>query len=103
MAKFPSKEKLDLIRQKLDKGPAARLLPKDASPVDMMKYKLCEKFVIYKNEKAISQKDLAKKIGIDEALMSKVLNYNIEEFTLDRLVKFLSELFPDAHFKIDVA
>lgn len=103
MTKFPSKQKLDEVRKKLDHGPAARLLPKNATPVDKMKYKLCEKLVIFKNENAISQKDLAKRIGIDEALMSKVLNYNINEFTLDRLVKYLSQLFPDADFKIDVA
>jgi predicted XRE-type DNA-binding protein len=103
MSKFPSKQKLDEVRAKLDSGLAARLLPKNASHVDKMKYKLCEKFVIYKNENAISQKELAKKIGIDEALMSKVLNYNIDEFTIDRLVKYLSELFPGANFKIDVA
>jgi predicted XRE-type DNA-binding protein len=103
MSKFPSKSKLDLIRRKLDEGPAARLLPLDAGPVEIMKYRLCEKFVVYKNEHNITQKELAKKIGIDEALISKVLNYNIDEFTIDRLVKYLSELYPDAQFKIDVA
>ena len=51
----------------------------------------------------MTQKALAEKINIDEALMSKILHYNIEEFTIDRLVKFLAILHPGAEVKIEVA
>jgi len=103
MAKFPSKKQLDEAKEKLDNGPASRLLPKDASSVDKVKYKICEKFVIYKNTKKITQKALAEKLGIDEALMSKILHYNFDEFTVDRLLKFLNVLYPNVEIDLKVA
>ena len=103
MTKFPSEKNLEEARKKLDKSPASRPLAKDASIVDKTKFQLCEKFVIYKNTHKITQRALAKKIGIDEALMSKVLHYNFDEFTTDRLIKYLSALYPDIYFNISVA
>ncbi len=101
--KFPSDAELNEMREKLSKGPASKPLPKDATPADKMKYQICKEFVVYKNAHKITQKALAEKIGTDEALMSKILHYNIEEFTIDRLVKFLSALYPGAKVKIEVA
>lgn len=101
--KFPPQKELDEMRETLSKGPASRPLAKDATSVDKIKYQICKEFVIFKNDHKVTQKTLAKKIGIDEALMSKVLHYHIEEFTIDRLVKFLSALYPDATVKIEVA
>lgn len=103
MTKWPSKKQLDTVRKKLESGPASRPLPKDASPVDKVKYHICEQFVIFKNNTKISQKALAKKVGTDEAIISKILHYNIEDFTIDRLVKFLAALYPGAEVKIEVA
>jgi len=101
--RFPSEENLEQVRKTLDHGPASRLLPKDASTVDRVKYGICEKFVIYKNTKNVTQRALAESVGVDEALMSKILHYNIDEFTTDRLLKYLSKLYPDVKVKVDVA
>lgn len=103
MTKFPSKEELELVRKELDNKPTSRPLPKNASSVDRAKYRICEKFVVYKNTQKISQKELAQKVGIDEALMSKILHYHFDEFTADRLIKYLNEIYPDVNVKIDVA
>ncbi|MCB0367724.1 MAG: XRE family transcriptional regulator [Bdellovibrionaceae bacterium] len=101
--RFPSDTELKEMREKLSKGPASKPLPKDATPVDKIKFQICKEFVIYKNAHTITQKALAEKIGTDEALISKILHYQIEEFTIDRLIKFLSTLYPDAKVKIEVA
>lgn len=101
--KFPSNQMLEEVRKELDKGPASRLLKRDASPVEKTKYRICEKFVVYKNEKRLTQRALAEKINIDEALMSKILHYQIDEFTTDRLIKYLSELHPDVEINVEVA
>ncbi len=103
MTKFPSQEELELVRKELNQGPASRPLPKNASSVDKTKYRLCEKFVIYKNTHRISQKELAKRVGIDEALISKVLRYHFDEFTTDRLIKYLNEIYPKVDVKVEVA
>lgn len=100
MTKFPSEKELNEIRSKLDKAPASRMLPPNASSVERLKYSLCEHFVAYLLDHKLSQKELAEKIGIDEALVSKIVHYNFEEFTLDRLVKFLSVLLPTADLEI---
>ena len=69
MKKFPSAQDIKHIRQRMDKGIASRSLSKNANNVDKTKFKLCEKFVIYKNTYDITQKALAEQIGIDEALV----------------------------------
>ncbi len=102
-AKWPSEAQIKEMREKLSKGPASQPLPHNATPVDKIKHDICREFVVYKNSSKISQKALAEKIGIDEALMSKILHYNIDEFTIDRLVKFLTALRPNAKLKFEVA
>ena len=47
---FPSEKELKSIRAKLAKVEPSRLLPKNATKADHVKYKLCEKFVIYLSE-----------------------------------------------------
>ncbi len=103
MSKFPSEKELKEMRALLDKAPASKLLPKNASPVEKTKFSLCEKFVIYKNKNNLTQRALAEKIGIDEALMSKILHYSFEEFTTDRLIRYLSEIYPNVTIEVLVA
>jgi hypothetical protein len=56
-----------------------------------------------RQQKLISQKELAQKIRIDEALMSNILKCAFEEFTADRLVRYLSVLLPKADIRLLVA
>ena len=102
MTKFPSKKELDRIRKLMEKAPASQGLPKDASPVDRAKYNLCEKFVTYRKEVGLSQRELAKKLGTDETVLSRLLHYHIEDFTTDRLIKFLSKLYPDIELDVKI-
>lgn len=103
MTKFPNDKELKEAREALEKGPASKLLPKNASPVEKMKYKLCEEFVKYKNQHGLTQRALAEKLEIDEALVSKIIHYSVDEFTADRLVKYLAILYPKLEVKLLVA
>ena len=103
MTKFPSEKELKEAREALEKAPASKLLPKNASPVDRMKYSICEKFVKYKNEHNLTQRALAEKLGIDEALISKIIHYSFDEFTIDRLIKYLAVLYPKLKVQLLVA
>ena len=103
MTKFPSSHELEQVRIQLDKSIASRLLPKNASDLDRHKFELCKIFVIYKNTHNITQRVLAEKIGIDESLISKILHYHLDEFTIDRLIKYLSKIYSKINLKIDVA
>lgn len=103
MANFPSDKKLERVRDKLGKIVASKPLPANVSSVDQIKHKLCEKFIIYKINANITQRAMANIIGIDESLMSKILHYHLEEFTTDRLVNYLSMLYPEVTINVDVA
>ena len=100
MTKFPSDRELKEVRAALDKGPATRMLPPNPSPVERLKFSLCEQFVSHLLDHKLTQRELAEKIGIDESLMSKIVHYNFDDFTIDRLVKYLSVLFPKAELEI---
>ena len=101
--KFPPEKEVAKMRELLSKGPAARVLPKSASPVDKMKYTICQKIVAYKNDHKLTQRQLAAKIGVNESLVSKVIYYKIDEFTVDRLLRFLNQLYDELDIKISVA
>jgi predicted XRE-type DNA-binding protein len=100
---FPSDAEITEMRDLLSKTIPSKPLKKNASTIDKIKHRVCKEFVIYKSLQQTTQKDLAHKIGIDEALMSKLLHYHFDEFTIDRLIKFLNVLYPKLDFKFDLA
>ena len=101
--KFPSDKEIKRVLALLEDDPGSKLLPKNATKGDILKYELCKKFVIYKNKNKLMQKDLAKKLGTDSALVSKILNYHIEEFTVDRLLALLLKIYPKTTIRVDEA
>jgi predicted XRE-type DNA-binding protein len=98
--KFPTEAQLKKIREKLSTGMASRPLAKGADIVERTKYAICEKFVIYLNSGKLKQKELAEKLGIAESLMSKILHYHYDEFTIDRLLRYLEVIQPGIEFKV---
>ncbi len=100
--KFPSNKELAQIRTRLSKGPAAQVLPKNASPGDKAKYSICQSIVAYMNDHKLTQRQLAAKIGVNESLVSKIVYYKVDEFTIDRLLKFLNQLYDHLDIKISV-
>ena len=90
--KWPSDEELKKALLEIDKAEPSRPLPPNSAAVDRLKYELCKCFIIYRQDSELSQKELADKIGIDPALMSKILKKRFDEFTIDRLVRYLEVL-----------
>ena len=98
---FPSERELKVIRKKLEKVEPSRLLPKNASKADHVKYKLCEKFVIYLTKKQITQVQLAKKLKIDPSRINEIVKYRIDLYTVDKLMALAEKL--DLDFEVRVA
>ena len=98
---FPSENELKTIRAKLAKVEPSRLLPKNASKADYIKYKLCEKFVIYLTENKIPQAKLAKKIKVDPSRINEIVKYRVDLFTVDKLMDLAERL--DLDFDVEVA
>lgn len=59
---------------------------------DRIKYDVCAEFIVYKRENNLNQRELAQKLEISEALVSKILRYQFTEFTIDRLLRYLEKL-----------
>jgi predicted XRE-type DNA-binding protein len=97
---FPSEKELKKIRKVLEKVEGSRVVGDEGSPIDKLKFKICQKFVVYRRETGLNQKELSILLGIDEALVSKLLRNRIESFTLDRLLRFLEIIYPN--YKIEL-
>ena len=103
MTTFPSKEELKKMRKILNRGPFTRPLPENATPIEKLKYEICRQFVRAYNKDSVTQKNYAKKLGIDPAIMSKILHYHIDRFTVDRLFTYLEILHPNAKISVKIS
>lgn len=98
---FPSERELKGVRSKLERAEPSRLLPKDASKADRVKYKLCEKFVVYLLDHKMTQAQLAKKLKVDPSRVNEIVKYRIDLYTVDKLMDLAERLELD--FEVEVA
>src|SRR6266540_6086807 len=70
-------------------------LPKNPTPTQIVKYKLCKKMLAYQREHDLSDGEIAKRIGfgLSPAEVEDILYCCIDKFTLDRLTEYASALF----------
>jgi predicted XRE-type DNA-binding protein len=101
MKKWPKQENIEAILKRLDENPDlySRIVPNDAPVVDLIKRDMCAELIIYKREHNLNQRELSQKLEISEALVSKLLRYHFDEFTLDRLIRYLESLNIKFEFK----
>ena len=92
---FPDEKELTRARKKLSKAEPTRSLPKDASKSEKLKYELCRQFVKYILKNEVTQKELAKEIGIEPARLNEIVKYRIDLFTVDRLLGYVERLKPN--------
>jgi predicted XRE-type DNA-binding protein len=97
---FPSRKEIKRVLAELEHVEGTRMLHPDATLVDRIKFEICASFIVYRREQDISQKELAEKLNLDPALMSKILHYRFDDFTIDRLVRLLEILHKDITIKI---
>ena len=101
MNKWPNKKDVEDILNELDKDESiySKVTLGDASASDLIKRDMCAEFIIYRQKNNINQRELAQRIEISEALISKILRYRFEEFTIDRLVNYLGKIGVKYEFK----
>jgi predicted XRE-type DNA-binding protein len=100
---FPTEKKLSKIRKKLEKAEGSLVLSKNATALEKFRYEICRQFVIYCRDHDLKSKELAKIVGVDESIMSKVLRYRNERFTTDKLIQMLARIYPKHHLILKVA
>ncbi len=92
---FPSDEDLRIIRREMlypDGDYSDIVAPPNASEVDLFKITLCQRIDIYRIERQLKKKEVAKILEIDEARMSEMMNGKIEGYTIERLFGYLKKL-----------
>ncbi|CAG8801619.1 13721_t:CDS:2, partial [Racocetra fulgida] len=75
-------------------------LPENPSPLEKMKYDICQNILGYKLTNHSTTQQIAQQIQLSIAETEELLFCRIEKFTLDRLVVYASKLFSPSHIKI---
>ncbi len=93
---LPSTEKvlkvLEKIEKKAKKGKIPKLLSKDASFDDRMKFSLCKLFVRFVLKSGKKAAKLSELIQVPKTRLSDILNYKMESYSVDRLLSFANKL-----------
>ena len=90
---FPSKEKISKVLAEIEElEPTLVIDYETASKSDILKYQLCQEFVKILKEEEISQAELARKLGVDRAIVNKIILHKIDTFTVDRLMDLYSSI-----------
>lgn len=97
---WPSNERIKEILKIAEKADAAKPLSKDADAVDKLKHRLCREILIFKHTEKLSNEELALKMGVSKTEVSKIINYHIERYTIDKLYRLTLKLMPDFHLEI---
>tara|TARA_Y100000296_G_C5131578_1_gene235848 strand:- start:36 stop:344 length:309 start_codon:yes stop_codon:yes gene_type:complete len=92
---FPNAEKIQKILKDIEnKEPTLVIDYETASKSDILKYKLCQEFIRVIKEENITQVQLAKKLGVDKAIVNKIVHHKISHFTSDRLMDLFASIRP---------
>ena len=97
---MPSKAELKKVLKKLEKVEGTLAPPENPTPLEKFRHDLQQKFVGYVLKEKISQREMAKVLGIDEGKVSKLLRNRLDEFSTDRLIKLYEKINPDVKLKV---
>jgi predicted XRE-type DNA-binding protein len=93
--KWPSEDKIKEILKIAEKAEAARPLPKNADPIDKLKHRLCREILIFKETNQLSHDEIGHKLGVGKTEVSKIINYHIDRYTIDKLYRLTLKLMPN--------
>lgn len=97
---WPSKKDLDKLLNELDQVEGSLHLSADATALDKFRFQLCQRLLGYKIEHGLKQRDLADKLNVDEAIVSKVLHHRIEKISTDKLIEYVQIIEPDVNLLV---
>lgn len=68
-------------------------LPENPTPVESLKYNLCEKLIVYKRERNLTLEEFCNRAKISEELAGEILYYHLDYFNLEQIVEAASNIF----------
>lgn len=100
-AGWPSKDELKKAEKDLlEKSLPTIIRSESATPIQKAKHELCREFVKYANSSDITQREMAKILGVTESRVSEILHYHFDHFTIDRLLELLIKIRPKACLRV---
>lgn len=98
--KFPSKDRLKKMDEKLKNVEGTLMIGPSATPAEKFRWDLCQSLVKYMVEKNLSQVELAEFLSIDQARISEIVNHRIDKVSTDKLIAYNERINPSVQFKI---
>jgi predicted XRE-type DNA-binding protein len=80
------------IVDEIDEDKIIGILGVRPEPQQVLKFELCKIISMLIKQKGYSNSEAGKITGNDASDMSRLLNFHIDRFTIDRLIKILSSL-----------
>jgi predicted XRE-type DNA-binding protein len=97
---FPKSSEIKKVLKKLEEAEGTLALPANSTPLEKFRHDIQQKFVAYVLAEKITQRELAKVLGIDEGKVSKILRNRISEFSTDRLISLYEKINPSLKLKV---
>jgi predicted XRE-type DNA-binding protein len=98
--KYPSKERLKQMEEKLKKVEGTLMVGPSSSGSEKFRWDLCQSLVKFMNEKNMSQVEFAEFLKIDQARVSEIVNHRIDKVSTDKLIVYNEQINPSISFKI---
>lgn len=97
---MPSRAEMRKVLKKLEKAEGTLAPPENPTPLQKFRFDLQQRFVSYKLQTKISQREMAERLGIDESKVSKILRNRLSEFSTDRLITLYEKINPKLKLKV---
>ncbi|MBI2519216.1 MAG: hypothetical protein HYV97_02315 [Bdellovibrio sp.] len=87
---YPDRERIFKVLDKIKSGKikSTEALDASASPLDKMKFNVCQQILKFKREHNYSNLELAEIIGVGPAIISRILHCQIDRFKVDSLLNY---------------
>jgi len=101
---FPPEEEIKKVLKRVEEPNYRRVnigLHPNSTPAEKAKYKLCKTIARYVREKNLTEEELGKKLGIDQAKTEYILFCHIDKLNLEELVNQTEKLSMPLEVKIN--
>lgn len=87
---YPDQNRIFKVLDKLKtrKVRPTELISESASPIDKMKFNICQCILIFKREHKYTNLELAEILGIGPAVVSRIIHCQIAKFKIDSLLNY---------------
>ena len=91
---YPDKNRILKVLESIEKGKVkpTSIINKDSSPMDKMKFNICQNIIKFKRLNSYTNIELSEIIDVGPAVISRVLHCQIDKFKIDSLLGYYFSL-----------